>query len=863
MRRKRHNKQKRGGHKTPRDLSLEQLEKRALQRVESGHFKISIADLKELLKREQRAEWQDVLATAYAGRAAELASKGMLKEALIIWRNRAEICGKPMSDPGYLELLLANDDLAEATEWLRQELPGLRKDKNALHAVRCLCAARALGGMQGLVEAWPVDDQLRKDLPAAQSAVDAYCRGDDSALDAALKLLPFRSPFRELKSILKVLLQLQDASQTAAAPLEKIAVDSPFYPLALGVLGALTTTSDSAVGKLHANKLLADFSHSLQGWSSETAAAANELAHQQKRANSVQLMRILHKHRQAFGQDFAKEAAMRLAIHAEPDCYRAVVDEYFKTFDIMDTFERGRCMALTYENDMDMSNEVVDQWGDALHSVDLMQTESADDKSLAKALILRRMAEEIWKCMRYRADESIDYLDRSLEFDPDHAESHILLVQRYRDQNRLKDARRVATLAESRWPEDPRVLVESAHNAIAGDAFHKAARIAHNVLQFDPVNVEIKQLLFDAHIAHARKKIYDDTLKLADKELLQAVEWASSDSNRGRIELLRGITAFKQGDKSAASSLIASACERLGVLRGRFMLAIEATSFSLKPAALRRIGSIKKRPGKFQPADVMAVAPDIEAVLVNAPEQVIDAAADFIPILKQGARLDYQESELICLCELWRRHDRFRSKLLEPYAAAGEHRWPDSLIFDFFVIEASRTPNRPLSDDGEDEMYDLLEDARILGDSRTAALIDQVLQESLQLQRLGYQSEAAAEPAPATPRIPEVKQQPVPATRSKPQAEPFAASDLESAPRQFNLFDDDPISEMSAPLPGMDEFIKGVFANGLPPEFEELIGLFGETQLQELMKTVLSGEAPPEEFEEFFDDFEPLSGNRK
>ena len=867
MRRKRHNKQKSRGRKIPRDLSLEQLEKRAYQRVESGHFKTAIADLKELLKREQRAEWLEALATAYTGRAAELASKGMTKEALTIWRNRTEICGKPMNDPGCLELLLANDDLAGTIEWLRRELPGLQQDKKALHTIRCLCAASALGGMQGLVEVWPQDDQLCKDLPAAQRALDAYCSGDDSALDAALNLLPFRSPFREMKSIFKVLLQLPDAQQ-AAAPLEKICVDSPFYPLALGVRNALTATPGSAAGRLPTNRLLADFTHSLQGWSSETAAAANELAHQQKRHNPVQSMRTLYRHQHAFGEDFAKEAAMRLAIHAEPDCYRVVVAEYFKTFDVMDTFERGRCMALTYESDMDMSNEVVDQWGDALHSVDLMQTDSADDKSLAKALILRRMAEEIWKCMQYRADESLDYLDRSLEFDPEHAESYMLLVQRYRDKKKIKDARRIAARAEARWPEDPRVLVESAHNAIAGGAFHKAAHIARRVLQFDPVNVEIKQLLLDAHIAHARKKIYDDSLKLADKELHQAAEWAASDSSRGRIELLRGISAFKQGDKSSASSLIVSACDLLGVLKGRFMLAIEATSFSLKPAALRRIGGIKKQPGKYLPADIMAVAPHLEAVLINAPEQVIDAAADFIPALKRGARLDYKESELIRLCELWRRHDRFRNKLLEPYAAAGESRWPDLPIFDFFLIEARRSPQRPLSDDDEYEMYDLMEDAKIIGDNRTAALIERVLKESLRLQRMGYQSEADAEPAPAAPRIPEVKQQPVPATRSKPQADPFAAVDQRPVPQQFNLFDDDPFedhpfSEMSDPPPGMDDFIKGVFANGLPPEFEELIDLFGEEQLRELMKTVLSGEAPPAEFKEFFDDVTPSSGNRK
>jgi hypothetical protein len=34
------------------------------------------------------------LAASYAGRAQELASKGMLPEALVVWRNRSSLCGK-------------------------------------------------------------------------------------------------------------------------------------------------------------------------------------------------------------------------------------------------------------------------------------------------------------------------------------------------------------------------------------------------------------------------------------------------------------------------------------------------------------------------------------------------------------------------------------------------------------------------------------------------------------------------------------------------------------------------------------------------------------------------------------------------
>jgi tetratricopeptide (TPR) repeat protein len=872
MRKKRHSKHKNRGRKTPRDLSLEQLEKRALQRVESGHFKIAIADLKELLKRERRTEWLDALAAAYVGHSAELASKGMLKEALTIWRNRTKICGKPMNDPGYLELLLANDDIAGASEWLQQELPGLRKEKNALHVVRSLCAARVLGGMQGLVEAWPEDDQLRKDLPAAQRALDAYCSGDDSVLEAALKLLPFRSPFRDLKSIFKTLLQLPDAPQAAAAPLEKICVDSPFYPLALGVLGALSTTAEPAAGGLPANRQLTEFTQALRGVEPETAAAANELAHQQKRPNPVQLVKTLYKHRLVFGEDFANEAALRLTIHAEHEKRHSVFSAYCKTFDRTDNFVRKRCSALTLEAEMDMMESAVQKWGEVFYSIDSTVNIAEEDKHLAKALILRRSADHILNFLGYRSVEALDYLNESLDFDPEHTESYIFLAQRYRDINRLKDARRIAERAEARWPEDPRVLVELAHNAIAGGAFHKAARIARSVLQFDPVNVEIKQLLFDAHIAHARKKIADNKLKLADNELLQAVEWAAADSSRGRIELLHGIAAFKQGDKSAASTLIASACDLLGVLRGRLLLAIEATGFSLESADLMRIAGIKKRPGKFQPADVMAIVPEIEAILLNTPEQATDAIADFIPTLKQGATLEFKENELIRLCELWRRHDHFRSKLLEPYAEAGERRWPDSPVFDFFVIEAQRSPQRPLSDDDEDEMYEILHYAREQGDDRTVALVDQVLKESLRLLRLGYERETGAEPVPAAPPVPEIKRQPVPATRYIPEEDPFAASDQEPAPRQFSLFDEDSfadeqieedLSTSKFDLPaGMtpDEAVDGILALGVPPDIAPMQSILGESRFRDFLKLIVTGDVSAQKFEEILVDLHRSKG---
>jgi hypothetical protein len=43
---------------------------------------------------------------SYAGRARELANKGMLQEALVVWRNRSSLCGKPLAEGPYLDWLL-------------------------------------------------------------------------------------------------------------------------------------------------------------------------------------------------------------------------------------------------------------------------------------------------------------------------------------------------------------------------------------------------------------------------------------------------------------------------------------------------------------------------------------------------------------------------------------------------------------------------------------------------------------------------------------------------------------------------------------------------------------------------------------
>lgn len=90
-------------------LSPETLERKARDDLAGGRHREAIAGFKQLLKLEPRAGWRAALADAYAGRARELTAKGMLKEALVIWENRARLSDAVSFEPDQAELLLRMD----------------------------------------------------------------------------------------------------------------------------------------------------------------------------------------------------------------------------------------------------------------------------------------------------------------------------------------------------------------------------------------------------------------------------------------------------------------------------------------------------------------------------------------------------------------------------------------------------------------------------------------------------------------------------------------------------------------------------------------------------------------------------------
>ena len=168
-----------------------------MQALEAGRYRDAIAGLKALLKDDAASERSGArrlaLGEAYAGRAHELTAKGMLKEALVIWENRAALGPEvPAALAHSLLSLRLGDPGPILQQWSRKDA----LSRTERERVGEQFAAAVLAGDEVLLERLDADDLVRRHAEPARAALAAYCAHDAEALEAALAQLPFRSPYR-------------------------------------------------------------------------------------------------------------------------------------------------------------------------------------------------------------------------------------------------------------------------------------------------------------------------------------------------------------------------------------------------------------------------------------------------------------------------------------------------------------------------------------------------------------------------------------------------------------------------------------------------------------------------------------------
>lgn len=688
----------------------------------AARYKDAIELFKDLLKRERRPAWLDGLAAAYAGRAEQLAAKDMVKEALALWCTRAEACQVPLLDGPYVGWLMKTGQIEQALRLLPSvdKLPAALREQAAAQLAPAVLLAEdhLLAGLS------PESQGHRAAARAAIAACaqDGAQQDDPAALEAALQGISFRSPYRDLRPLLKGLTLLSTDPTAAAASLARVPMPGPWRALLQALRVCLMPGTEWLAGLRALDDAGRTLVLDLKGCPLSQRALVLDLMARSGPGAQVpaELFDLLQRHRRVLPDGAARPLALRLLPHAPQrlDAFRAA-------FGPLVAADQERVLALAAELKL-RPNDAESHW---LRLVKLLgQSQSPADQRCA-ALVLRRLADEH---AHHSPDGSLcvhalDWLAQSLKLDPTDRDTYLRLLRDARREGDLKQARIWFDAASHQFPGDALVLQEGVEIALAAGAYKKAAGLAKQVLQADPINPRVRTLVGQSHLAHARKLIGAHKLQAAQRELDEAAHWLRSAADRGQLALLRG---FAAEPAETGDSLLRQAVADLGgALPGGFQLLLEAKR--VKPRSgfapqdvLRRAGVGTR--GTPDTAEVLAFAQALHATAQREPAVTVALGVLSGMLTRAAARLQLNETDHVLLCEALHRHGQ--AELTRRFAAAALARWPGRPVF-VYLEAAARFEAAPwtMPQTEWSRLDRVFKQARDQGDERTASRLSKLL----------------------------------------------------------------------------------------------------------------------------------------
>ena len=782
-------------------------------------YRDAIEQFKTLSRTDPPEIWREGLAAAYRGRALELEAKGMAKEALTIWDNRRQACPGLGPDPRHLALLLRLGQSEAALTGYRSLLAD--GESPALAEVRGHFAAHFL--TEELPPGFASDpafaaDPLLRDANTARAALAAWCAGDDDTAAGQLKAIPFRSPYRDLTTLLKVLLTWETDPIASEKLLARVTADSPFAPLAAALRLGLLPDEELLPALSKASQPSRDFVMSLRGWPERRRQLWRETQRLGDPPDPGQMVVLLRRYRQCFSERWWHHMLRALGIALYPRKAPAALSQELNDFD------HALLGTLIDEREFPPP-DVYTFWTEVKDLIALPGHPPAPGSpdALRIALIQRRLADRLGLLQSTMRRMIEHELAESLELDPDYLPGYLLLLRHYRTQGSLALARPLMERILQRWPEDAEALNEALELAIAGDAFKKAAGLAKRILDRDPINRRARHSLFRAHLAHARKQMKRDRHDLAHKELEQADRWAEGAEHQVRVELLRGLSQHLLGKPDRAALQLA--CNRLGGgIAGRLTLALEAEGLGFSPQHFLQGIGLTPIPKPVR-EDLLAYC-RILRTLLEQEDKVQDrrlarVAQPFHGALRQAARLPLEAPDYETVCETLRLAGLAELRL--EFAKAALRRWPNRPLFVLHRYEAQTTLPAP----GSRFLHDLrplenaLTQARAEGDQRTTHRLLELLKE---------QSPFSFDPG----------------------FSPFGDLD-DFGDDEDDLYPDEDLAldpKAAAEIANMDpEFLLRLFKMALGPEFKQVEKLFGKDVPAGIRRMLTNGEfsgLPPE-----------------
>lgn len=613
---------------------------RAHNAFERHQYKEAIAFYKELLKRERRPEWERGLADAYRQRAFQVADKGMYQEALILWDNHAILCHPVEFPDAYIGWLLRAGQYAKVAGLLGKDSAGLgqspwRRQLPEALALMALENDKLLGGL-------PPEHPVVKHHAIAKRAIGAYGARRDDESEEALRQIPSRSPYRNVRTLLKALLLMERDRAAGLGMLDRIEPDSACR----GFAEMLRQQASPDGPELTAYFGLAPKQLALMNKANGYGKIQLNLLREAKKAIINPVPRLSFEtvlnNRELLG-----ESASRRFCHAALVDYPAGINVFERAFGKLSMFERQRIQAL-HEEAQGYYPDAAHDWGECIKTL-AKRPEHERDK-LDEALIYRHIADLATGPVPQIA---VDALERSLALDPDDKESYLALIKLCVTLNDSKATQEWQEKGLKRFPKDVDLLLLAMYDASRRKAFKKAAGLAKALLDIDPINSQARQFLIDAHIGHARKQFRAGRFGLAQQELEQARPLDPHRRNAGLI-MTEGLLALNSGkDAKRAENLLTEGWHIAGGdLCAQFLLNFETLCLDLPLSASAKIIPALGKTHVAKRQELLGLVKLIERA-ADEKKRLADALEKLSPILKRSFKqTDLTEDDYFNFCQI-------------------------------------------------------------------------------------------------------------------------------------------------------------------------------------------------------------------
>jgi hypothetical protein len=696
--------------KSPPPKSVPELEAAALRALKGGHYKDAIAAFKVLLKRERRRDWEGSLAQAYLGRAREVALKEMFQEAAMLWENHAGLHpGTPPSGEYLVWLLRAGQwgklgqCLGAASAEFLQSAPGRRLTEAV--------AVLALDNDK-LLAALPGDHAIVQQQPLLKRAMAAYSGHRDAEAEDCLRQVSSRSPYRNLRTLLKGLLAADRDPAGARELLDRVETDSACRDFAAALREQLERDAPEAESYLRLPPKQRAVVDKLKGYGKAQLALLRDLGKAAQAKDTRPLLEMVLRHRGELGEAVSRRYCLAALVGA-PEA----IPLYERAFGKLAPFEQYRLKALHAEEILDYP-QASRHWHKC---IDLLKNAPPDRQDpLTQALIFRHIAT---LAAQEVPELALSCLEQSLALDPDDKASYLKLIDLHEREDDPKAGQSWLEQALKRYPEDPEVLILAMRAAQRRKAFKKVAGYASTLLGLDPINSQARRFLLEAHLGHARKQLKSERPQAAAQELAAA---RALDPQRRNAALLwlEGLAAYAQDDYARCRNVWREAWTAAGGgVAAWFQWAMEAQGTGLSLTGLAHlVGGLDKKHVAGR-AELMALVKLLGQYREEGRQNLAQALQKLAPVLKRSFKqTELAEEDYLGLCQGFA--DAAQYDLLAECAKQGNRRCRFPPVFSYFEVYAKcKGDAGKLGRMDEFRLQMNLDQAHHAGDRRAAALI--------------------------------------------------------------------------------------------------------------------------------------------